>query len=129
MGKLTVIKADMIWIIKSEIPARRAASCFEPDSTIRDGPGCYSQVLEHLRKPETLRFVDLRCVTAVHVIDPSKSRRRRQIFVETSDCTTCTVQVNLFACHAPSVEVAFEHFGSLDVICCSDVVTVFRVEG
>ena len=89
----------------------------------------YLQVLEYLCKPETLRFVDLRCITAVHVINPSKTRRCRQIFIETLYCTTRTLQVCLIACHTPSVEIAFQHFGTLDVICSGDVVTVLLVEG
>jgi len=35
----------------------------------------------------------------------------------------------LIACHTPSVEVAFQHFGTLDIKWISIVETVFSVEG
>jgi len=35
----------------------------------------------------------------------------------------------LIACHTPSIEIALEHFRTLDVIWDSGIVTVFLVEG
>ena len=87
------------------------------------------QVFQHLRKPEALRFIDLGRGRVVHVVKPNKSRRCVQIFVETGDCTLRTLQVSRISRHPPSIEIALEHFRTLDVIRGNDVVTVLVVEG
>ena len=90
---------------------------------------CHLQVFQHLRKPEALRFVDLGRGGVIHVVKPNKSRRCEQIFVETGNCTLRTLQVNRISRHPPSIEIALEHFRTLDVIRSKDVVTVLVVEG
>ena len=91
--------------------------------------GYHLQVFQHLRKPEALRFVDLGRGGVIHVVKPNKSRRCEQIFVETGNCTLRTLQVNRISRHPPSIEIALEHFRTLDVIRSKDVVTVLVVEG
>ena len=123
--RLTVIEAYVIWIVKSEIST---SVLLEPEFDIQRS-GWYLQILEHLCKPETLCFVDPRGRTVIHVINPGKTRRRRQISIEALDCTTRTLQVFLIACHTPSVEIAFQHFRTLDIKWVSIIEAVFLVEG
>ena len=124
--RLTVIEAYVIWVVKGEISTSVRVTWARIDI---QRSGYYLQVLEYLCKPETLCFVDPRGRLVIHVIYPGKTRRCRQISIETLDCTTRTLQVRLIACHTPSVEVAFQHFGTLDIKWISIVETVFSVEG
>ena len=61
---LTIIKADMIRVVKGEISIHMRVRVASPISL---SWGYFLQVLEHFCKPETLRLVDLPGPNVVHV--------------------------------------------------------------
>ena len=68
----TIIETDVIWIVEGEISAGMHLS--QRLVIVFGMGGSGLQVLEHLRKPETLRFVDLCSCRIIDVIDPGEAR-------------------------------------------------------
>ena len=69
--RLTIIKADMVRIVKGEIP-KRHLSYFAPH---RQRQGYHLQVFEYLREPVTRCLVYFCTVTIIYVPDPRVARR------------------------------------------------------
>lgn len=67
--------------------------------------GADSQILQHLRVPETLCIIDLRRVQVVNVINPRIASRRLQKCLEALHRARCPIQVGRVACHPPRVEI------------------------
>jgi len=88
----------------------------------------YSQILQHLSEPETLRIIDLARVDIIDIINRGKSSRCLQEFVEAIHSTRRSVEVFRVASHPERVKVGLQNFGTEDVIWGKDIVPVFVIE-
>ena len=92
----------MVRIVKCEVSKNPNASVIE--HYVQQGKK-NAQIFQHLSEPETLRIIDLARIHIIHIINPSKSSRCLQEFVEAIHGTRRSVEVFWVASHPVCVEI------------------------
>ena len=89
------------------------------------------QILQHLRKKETLRIIHppAKPIIIINIPNPRKRPIHTQHPLKAAYRRRSSIEVLAIARHAECVEVAFEHFRAEDVVGAGDVEAVLGVEG
>lgn len=89
----------------------------------------HSQVLQDLRKPETLRIIN-QSQTWVRDIDQCrKTIRSGQKLVETLYGSSSPIQVFNISRHPERIEIRFKNFGTKDIYTVSHIKSMLVIEG
>ena len=88
------------------------------------------QILQHLRKEETLRIIhpSPKSRRIIHISNTRKRAINTQEFLKTINRASRMVEVFRISRNSEGIEIGFEDFGTEDVVGSSDVESVLGVE-
>ena len=119
---LTVIERDVFRVIEGQVPVDRF------NARHREIREMTLQVLERLRKPETLHLIGPGRVSVVDVVNTSVCNGCAQVLVEALNSTDCIVPILDITSRTPGIEVGLQNLRTEYIVRTSDVESVLGVE-